>query len=85
MVTSVPPARTKTRGPLPDVAADDVEDQIDSADVLQGVVIEVDELLRAEVERGLPVGSSSGADDMGASYRVLLSSGSSAIRLVPTP
>src|SRR5262245_42262191 len=35
-------------GPLPDVAAEDIENQIDSADVFQGVVLEVDELLRAE-------------------------------------
>src|SRR5262249_12639287 len=53
-------------GPLPDVAADDVEHQIDSADVFQGVVLEVDELLRAEVERRLTVGSASGTDDVGA-------------------
>src|SRR5213595_1942146 len=45
------------RRPLPDVAAEDIEDQIDSADVLQGVVVEVDELVRAEVERRLTVGS----------------------------
>src|SRR5437016_7254678 len=32
-------------GPLPDVAADDIEYQIDFADVFQGVVVEVDELL----------------------------------------
>src|SRR5215469_18394353 len=32
--------------PLPDVAAEDIEDQIDLADVFQGVVLEVDELLR---------------------------------------
>src|SRR5439155_838667 len=38
-------------GPLLDVAADDVEHQVDGADVFQGVVVEVDELLRAEVER----------------------------------
>ena len=31
-----------------------------------GVVVEVDELLRAEVERRLPVGGASGADDVGA-------------------
>ena len=42
-------------GPLPDVAADDIEHQIDSADTFQGVVIEVDELLRAEVECRLTV------------------------------
>jgi hypothetical protein len=35
------------------------------ADVFQGIVVEVDELLRAEVERGLPVGGTSGADDVG--------------------
>src|SRR5262249_11437625 len=38
-------------GPLLDVAADDIENQIDAADVFQRVVVEVDELLRAEVER----------------------------------
>src|SRR6516164_9635614 len=53
-------------GPLPDVAAEDIENQIDSADVFQGVVLEVDELLRAEVERRLTVGSAAGADDVGA-------------------
>ena len=53
-------------GPLLDVAADDIEHQIDSADVFQGVVLEVDELLRAEVERLLTVGGASGADDVGA-------------------
>src|SRR5262249_23741212 len=56
----------QTNGPLPDVAADDIENQVDAADVLQGVVLEVDELLRAEVERRLPVGGASGADDVGA-------------------
>jgi hypothetical protein len=34
-------------GPVPDVAAVDIEHQIDSADVFQGVILEVDELLRA--------------------------------------
>src|SRR5438128_5314711 len=38
------------RRPLPDVAADDIENQIDFANVFQGVVIEIDELLCAEVE-----------------------------------
>ena len=32
-------------GPHRDVAAEDIENQIDSADIFQGVVIEVDELL----------------------------------------
>src|SRR6201997_819195 len=53
-------------GPLPDVAANNIEHQIDFADVFQGVVVEVDELLRAEVERLLTVSSASGADDVAA-------------------
>src|SRR5213595_2050964 len=53
-------------GPLPDVAADDIENQIDSADVFEDVVLEVDEFLRAEVERRLTVGTASGADHVGA-------------------
>src|SRR5215813_14001566 len=53
-------------GPLRDVAADDIENQIDFADVFEDVVLEVDELLRTEVERLLTVGSASGADDGGA-------------------
>jgi hypothetical protein len=50
-------------GPLPDVAADDIENQIDSADVFEGAVLEVDELLRAEVKRCLTVDGASGADE----------------------
>src|SRR2546430_7662220 len=53
-------------GPLPDVAADDIEHQIDSPDVFEDVVLEVDELLRAEVEHRLTVGTASAADDVGA-------------------
>src|SRR5215831_18113409 len=53
-------------GPLLDVAANDVEDQIDSADVFEGFVVEVHELLRAELERLLTVGGTPGADDVGA-------------------
>src|SRR3954452_7250489 len=37
--------------PLLDVSADDVEHQVDGSDVFHGVVVEVDELLRAEVKR----------------------------------
>jgi len=44
------PARTR-RADASDVAADEIEHQIDDADVFQGVVLEVDELARAEVER----------------------------------
>ena len=40
----------QARGPLRDVAAEDIENQIDSADIFQGVVIEVDELLRRSRE-----------------------------------
>src|SRR6516165_5472604 len=52
--------------PLTDVAADDIENQIDFADVFQGVVIEVDELLCAEVESRLTAASAPGADDVRA-------------------
>src|SRR5258705_6104892 len=51
-------------GPHPDVAADDIENQIDSADVFKDVVLEVDELVCAEVERLLTVCSASRADDI---------------------
>src|SRR4051794_40753642 len=47
MDTSVPPARVRPADRL-DLAADDIEHQIDPADVFQRVVVEVDELLRAE-------------------------------------
>src|SRR4051812_5430306 len=53
-------------GPFLDVAADDIKHQIYWADAFQGVVVEVDELLRAEVERLLTVGGASRADDVGA-------------------
>src|SRR6267154_4507700 len=56
----------QARRPLRDVAADDIENQIDFADIFQGVVIEVDELLRAEVESRLTAGSAPGADDVRA-------------------
>src|SRR4051812_17659680 len=54
-------------GSFPDVATNEIEHQIDAADVFQGVVLEVGELLRAKVERLLTVGGTSGADDVGAS------------------
>ncbi len=41
-----------------DVAAEYVEDEVDSADVFQRVVVEVDELVRAEVECALVVSAS---------------------------
>src|SRR5262249_4972189 len=44
------------RRPLRNVAAEDIENQIDFADVFQGVVIEVDELLCSEVESRLTAG-----------------------------
>src|SRR3954465_5006455 len=53
-------------GPLLDVTADDVEHQVDRDDVFQRVVLKVDELHRAEVERRLTVGGAPGADDVGA-------------------
>src|SRR6201998_3654773 len=54
------------RRPLRDVAAEDIENQIDFADIFQGVLIEVDELLCAEVERRLTAGSAPGADHVRA-------------------
>src|SRR5256714_11917477 len=56
----------QARRPLPDVAADGIENQIDFADVFQDVVIEVDELLCAEVESRLTVASAPGAYDIRA-------------------
>ena len=53
-------------GALPDVAADDIEHRIDFADIFEDVVLEVDELLRAEVEHRLTVSGASGADDVSA-------------------
>src|SRR5215469_5223323 len=54
------------RRPLRDVAAEDIENQIDPADIFQGVVIEIDELLCAEVESRLAGGRAPGADDVRA-------------------
>src|SRR5499427_876635 len=54
------------RRPLRDVAAEDIENQIDLTHVFQGVVIEVDELLCAKVESRLTGGSAPGADDVRA-------------------
>src|SRR3954471_1452357 len=61
-----PSGPDQARGPPPDVAAEDIEHQIDSADIFQGVAMEVDELLRAEIESRLTAGSAPGADDVGA-------------------
>src|SRR2546423_7809395 len=54
-------------GPTLDVASDDIEDQIDAADVFHGVVVEVEALLRAEVDRLLTVVSAPRTDDIRAS------------------
>ena len=53
-------------GPPLDVASDDVKDQIDTADVSQRVILEVDEFICPEVERFLTVGGASCADDIGS-------------------
>src|SRR6185437_13383602 len=58
----------QARGPLRDVAADGIENQIDFADVFQGIVIEGDELLCAEVESRLTAAGVPGADDVGAGF-----------------
>jgi len=50
--------------PLRDVAAEDIENQINLADVFQRVIIEIDELLCAEVESALTGISATGADDV---------------------
>jgi hypothetical protein len=42
-----------------------IEDEVDFADVFEGVVLKVEELLRTEVEGLLTVGGASGADDIG--------------------
>jgi hypothetical protein len=54
------------RRPLRDLTAEDIENQIDLADVFQGIVFEVEELLCAEVESRLTGGSAPGADDIRA-------------------
>jgi hypothetical protein len=64
-----PAASNQSRRPLPDVSANHVEHQIDAVGVFQRVVLKVDELLRAEAERRLTVGGTSGADDVRASSR----------------
>ena len=53
------------RRSLADVAADQIEHQVDLPDVFQCLAVEVDELVRAEVERRPTVGVTSCADDVG--------------------
>src|SRR6266480_8081655 len=60
----------QARRPLRDVAAEDIENQIDFADVFQGVVIEVDEVLCAKVESRLTAASAPGADNVRAGRTV---------------
>src|ERR1700756_1362679 len=48
-VTSLPPARITPTDRFAMLPPEDIENQIDLADVFQGVVIEVDELLCAKV------------------------------------
>src|SRR5213075_1652710 len=54
----------QARRPLRDVTSEDIENQIDSADIFQGVVIEVDKLLYAEVESRLMSASAPRTDDV---------------------
>src|SRR5579872_6476331 len=56
----------QARRPLRDVAAEDIENQVDLADVFQCVIIEINELLCAEVERRLTSVSAPSADDVRA-------------------
>ena len=59
--------------------ADHVEHQVNGADIFQGVVLEGDELVGAEVERLLAVGGAPGADHVGAEPHVRAAS-----TIVPT-
>jgi hypothetical protein len=54
------------RGPLSDVAANEIEHQIDLADVFQSLVVEINELVRTEFERRLTIGGASGANHVRA-------------------
>src|SRR6476660_8128040 len=54
------------RRPLRDVPAEDIKDQVDFVDIFQGIVIEIDELLCAKVERRLTCISAPGANDVRA-------------------
>src|SRR5438046_8091012 len=56
----------QARRPLPDVAADDIENQIDCADVFHGGLVAVRDLLCAEVESRLTAASAPGAYDVRA-------------------
>jgi len=57
----------EARRALRDLAAEDIENQIDLADVFECVIIKVDELLRAEVESRLMGVSAPRADNIRAS------------------
>src|SRR3546814_3114021 len=50
----------KSRRPLPDIAADEIEHQIDPANVFEHVVVDIDKLLRSKLERLVPVDSEIG-------------------------
>src|SRR3546814_19134179 len=52
----------KSRRPLPDIAADEIEHQLDPANAFEHVVVEIDQLLRPKLERLVPVDSASGAE-----------------------
>src|SRR3954462_1322335 len=66
MDTSVPPARIRAADRFWMSPPMTSNTRSTPADVFQRVVVEVDKLLRAEVERLLTVGSASGADDVAA-------------------
>jgi hypothetical protein len=53
--------------PLPDVAADEIQHQINFAYVLQPLVAEVDKLVRAEIKRFLSIRGTSGTDHVSTS------------------
>src|SRR5205809_2179289 len=66
MDTSVPPARIRRADRFPMSPPMRSNTRSTPPDVFQDVAVEVDEFLRAEVERLLAVGGASGPDDVGA-------------------
>ena len=57
----------QTRRALADIATDEIEHQVDFTDILQRLIIEIDELMCAEVECLLTVGGTSSADNVSSS------------------
>ena len=56
----------QTCGALLDLAADHVKHEIDAPDFLERIICQIDELVRAKLQRLLPVGGTSGGNDVGS-------------------